>query len=265
MIWFIYCAVFYLGSIVGSFLNVCIHRLPRGESIVSPPSHCPHCKAPIRPYHNVPIVSYLLLRGRCPSCGARISPRYLAVEILTATAFLGLYLRYMPDIPAAAIYTAFVSSLIVVFFIDLRYQIIPDGISIGGMIASVVASAFYPPLHSAGSWTGSIIASLAGLAAGGGIFWLIRLVGSKVFGKEAMGFGDVKLMAYIGALLGWKMVLLTTFFSSLTGSAVGAYLLATRRAGARSEVPFGPFLCLGAVVALLWGEQLVQWYLGLFY
>ena len=260
---FINAFIFYLGAIVGSFLNVCIHRLPRGESIVSPPSHCPHCKTPIKPYDNLPILSYLILRGRCRKCGERFSPRYLVVELLTAASFLLIFLLYLSNIPLMIVYIAFVSSLIVVFFADLEHQIIPNEISVGGIVFGLAASIAYPPLHFTPSHSIAILRSVTGLVVGGGVFWLIRILGRRVFKKEAMGFGDVKLMAYIGALLGWKIVLLTTFFASLLGSMVGLSLIVTGKAELGSRLPFGPYLCVGAVTSFLFGNQLVSWYLSL--
>lgn len=277
--------VFALGAIVGSFLNVCIHRLPREESIVFPPSHCPRCRAPVKPYDNVPILSWFVLRGRCRSCGGPISPRYLAVELLTALAFLGLFLAYAQSPGMLAIALIFVSSLIVVVFVDLEHQIIPDEISLGGIAFGLAASLACPALHAASagapflgdavgvaaSWmpllpaasTRSLVSAALGLAVGGGLFWFIRAVSGKIYGEEAMGFGDVKLMAYFGAILGPVLVLLTTFFASLIGSVTGLLLIGAKKAELKSKLPFGPFLCVGAIVAFLWGDRCIAWYLGL--
>ncbi len=276
--------VFVLGAVVGSFLNVCIHRLPRGESIVSPPSHCPRCNAPVRPYDNVPLLSWLLLRGRCRACGGAISPRYPAVELLTACLFLGLFRLYADPI-AFAVAVAFVSSIVVVFFVDLDHQIIPDEISLGGIAFGLAASIACPALHASVAETPllgglvaaaatrlpllpdasarALVSALLGIAVGGGLFWIIRIVSGRVYGEEAMGLGDVKLMAYFGALLGPVPVLLATFFASLAGSVTGLLLIGARKADLKSRLPFGPFLCLGAFVAFLWGGRLISWYLGM--
>lgn len=259
----IHAITFYLGAIVGSFLNVCIHRLPREESIVSPPSHCPRCKTPIKPYDNLPVLSYLILRGRCRACGERIPARYLVVELLTGASVLGLSIWFAHSIPMMAIAAVFVCSLIVVFFVDIEHQIIPDEISLGGIGFGLAASLAYPMLHGAHSHQASLAVALQGVVVGGGLFWLIRIVGGKYFGREAMGFGDVKLMAYIGALLGPGLTLLTTFFAALVGSVVGLALIAAGGAELGSRLPFGPFICIGAVVSFLWGSQCIAWYLSL--
>ncbi|MFH0964278.1 MAG: prepilin peptidase [Planctomycetota bacterium] len=277
--------VFALGAIVGSFLNVCIHRLPREESIIFPPSHCPRCGAPVKPYDNVPILSWLALRGRCRSCGGPISPRYLAVELLTALVFLGILLAcaHAPGMLVVAL--IFASSLIVVVFVDLEHQIIPDEISLGGIAFGLAASLACPALQSSSvetpflgdaisavaSWVPvlpaasarSLVSAAVGIAVGGGLFWLIRAVSGKIYGEEAMGFGDVKLMAYFGAILGPVLVLLTTFFASLIGSVTGLLLIGMKRAELKSKLPFGPFLCIGALIAFLWGERCIAWYLDL--
>lgn len=276
---------FVFGAIVGSFLNVCIHRLPREESIVFPPSHCPRCKAPIMPYDNVPILSWFVLRGRCRSCRGPISPRYPAVELLTALVFLGLFLAYARTPGVLAVALAFASSLIVVVFVDIEHQIIPDEISLGGIAFGLTASAACPALQAssvgtqflgdaigvAASWVPflpaasarSLVSAALGLTIGGGLFWLIRIVSGRIYGEEAMGFGDVKLMAYFGAILGPVLVLLTTFFASLIGSVTGLLLIGAKRAELKSKLPFGPFLCLGAMIAFLWGERCIAWYLAL--
>jgi leader peptidase (prepilin peptidase)/N-methyltransferase len=255
--------IFILGAIAGSFLNVCIHRMPREESIVSPPSHCPHCTTPIKPYDNVPVVSYLILGGHCRSCGSRISPRYLVVELLTAGCFLALSLMFAHALPLMVIALIFVCSLIIVFFVDLEHQIIPDEISLGGIAFGIVASIAYPQLHTTTSHGLALIRSLEGLVTGGALFWLIRIIGGRVFRKEALGFGDVKLMAAIGALLGPSLILLTTFLAALIGSVIGLSLIAIGRAELGSRLPFGPFICLGAVTSFLYGNQLIAWYLTL--
>jgi leader peptidase (prepilin peptidase)/N-methyltransferase len=265
MYWTINALVFYLGAIVGSFLNVCIHRIPREESIVSPPSYCPHCRKPIKPYHNIPILSYIILRGRCRSCRGTISPRYLFVELLTAFCFLALYLLYRETVPLMILYIAFACSLIVAALIDLEHQIIPDEISLPGIAFGIIASVAYPGLQHTDSHLNALTASVIGALVGGGSFWFIRIVGSRIFRREAMGLGDVKLMAYIGALLAWKLVLITTFFAALIGSAAGLFLIAIGRADLGSRLPFGPFLCTGAVLSMLYGRTFIVWYIALFH
>jgi leader peptidase (prepilin peptidase)/N-methyltransferase len=255
--------IFILGAIAGSFLNVCIHRLPRDESIVSPPSHCPRCKTPLKPYDNVPIVSYLVLGGRCRSCRRRISPRYLVVELLTAVCFLTLSLMFAHALPMMVTALVFVCSLIIVFFVDLEHQVIPDEISLGGIAFGIAVSIVYPQLHETTSHGLALARSLEGLVTGGALFWLVRIIGGKVFKKEALGFGDVKLIAAIGALLGMPRILLTTFLAALIGSVIGLSLIAIGRAELGSRLPFGPFICLGAVISFLYGNQFIAWYLSL--
>jgi leader peptidase (prepilin peptidase)/N-methyltransferase len=246
-------AVFILGALVGSFLNVCIYRLPRSESVVFPASHCPHCAQPIAPYDNIPILSYALLRGRCRACGAAISARYPVVEALTGlcavVAFGALGLT-----PHALLAFAFLSALIVVTFVDLDYQIIPDAISLPGIgIGFVAALILGDP-----SWS----ASLAGILLGGGLLWGVAEGYHRLTGREGMGGGDIKLLAMIGAFLGWQAVPVTLMIASLTGTVVGVGLMVVQRRDSRTAIPFGPFLALGATCALFWGDALIAWYIG---
>jgi leader peptidase (prepilin peptidase)/N-methyltransferase len=237
--------------------------MPREQSIVSPPSHCPHCRAPIKPYDNVPVVSYLVLGGRCRACGSRISPRYLAVELLTAACFLSIALMFAQTLPMMIVALIFFCSLIVVFFVDIEHQIIPDEISLGGIAFGVVVSIIYPPIQNTASHYLAFLRSIEGLVIGGALFWFIRIVGGRVFKKEALGFGDVKLMAAIGALLGPSLVLLTAFLAALIGSVIGLTLIVIGRAELGSRLPFGPFICLGAATAFLYGHQFLAWYFSL--
>lgn len=243
-----------MGMVVGSFLNVCIYRLPREESLVYPGSHCPACGAPIKPYDNIPILSYLMLKGRCRSCRQRISFRYPLVEALTGAVALALAIRYgwSPETP---IFFLLCCSLIVVTFIDLDHQIIPNRITYPGIPLGVGASFLLPQV--------SLQDSLLGLAAGGGILWLVAVTFRWLRKKEGMGFGDVKLLAMIGAFLGWKAVVLTLVLSSFVGAIVGYAALRLSGRDVQEPIPFGPFLALGALVYMLGGEELVNWYLAL--
>jgi leader peptidase (prepilin peptidase)/N-methyltransferase len=244
---------FAFGAIIGSFLNVCIHRLPTGESVVFPPSHCPHCQQPIPPYDNVPILSYILLRGRCRSCGEAISPRYPLVETLAGLAAVGAVATL--GFTAHALLTfAFLCALIVITFIDYDFQIIPDAISLPGIaIGFAAALVFGEP-----RWT----ASLAGILLGGGLLWGVAEGYHWLTGREGMGGGDIKLLAMVGAFLGWQAIPVTLMIASLTGTVVGvAFMLLQRRDG-RMAIPFGPFLAVGATCALFWGDRLIAWYLG---
>lgn len=246
--------VFALGSIVGSFLNVCIVRLPRGASIVSPGSHCPACGQDIPWYWNVPLVSYLLLRGRCRYCREPIPARYLVVEVLTGAVAVLLCAVFGPGAVFAA-GLAFSAALIVITFIDLDHRIIPDVISLPGIVLCFVCSFFVP-------WTTPLDAVL-GIAAGGGILWGCALGYWALTGKEGMGGGDIKLLAMIGAFLGWQKALAALMLASLGGSLVGLVLIAFSGRSARDAVPFGPFLALGAFAALLCGDRLIHWYMTL--
>jgi leader peptidase (prepilin peptidase)/N-methyltransferase len=248
----LYLVAFLLGSVIGSFLNVCVWRVPRGESIIYPRSRCPKCDGAIRPRDNVPLVSYALLRGRCRACGGEISFRYPAIEALNGVMLVLLLYRFGLS-PALGVYAAFVAALVVVSFIDLDHQIIPDVISLPGIVLGLVVSALGqgPPL----------LDSVAGLLAGGGILYGVAVGYHACTGREGMGGGDIKLLAMIGAFLGWRGVLVTLIVGSLTGAVVGTSLILARRAESRIPIPFGPFLALGAVCALVFGDQLIEWYL----
>ncbi len=250
---------FILGLIVGSFMNVCIYRLPRGLSLIWPGSICPHCRSSIKAVDNIPLLSFLLLRGRCRSCGARIDWRYPLVELLNGVLWLAVVTKYDITLSTLA-FLFFVSSMIIVTFIDLEHMIIPDIITIPGTIAGIVLSPLIidPFLRYK---TLGIKISLAGAGTGFLLFFLIAHLGRWVFKKEAMGGGDIKLMAMIGAFTGIKGVFLTTFLGSLLGSIVGIILILKRR-GSDTIIPFGPYLAGGAVISILFGEEIWRFYLG---
>jgi len=247
-------AIAALGLVVGSFLNVCIYRLPRRESVVWPGSRCGSCSRPLDWYENIPVLSYAVLRGRCRTCRSHISLRYPIVETITMIVFLlhwqvfGLQLILLPRL-------LFASALIVLFAIDLEHQILPNVITLPGIAVGLLFSLLLPP---------GVIAALEGAAFGGGILWLIAEVWLRLRGVEAMGFGDVKMLAMIGAFLGLKLVILTFVLSSLIGGVVGAVLIASRRGGLSSAVPFGTMLAAAACVASLYGDGIVRWYLSIY-
>jgi len=246
--------VFILGLLIGSFLNVCIYRLPRQESIVFPASHCTACQKPIRPYDNIPLVSFLFLRGRCRSCRAPISWRYPLIELLHGLGYLSILYQFGYSVQTL-IYALFFSSLVVVTFIDLSHQIVPDVITLPGMVLGLVAaSTVLPP---------GPINSLVGLFLGGGLFYLVAVLSIALLKKEGMGGGDIKLIAMIGAFLGWKGMLLTIFLAALTGSITGLFLVFIQGRNRAEPIPFGPFLALGAMVSLFWGAEILDWYLHL--
>ena len=256
------CAVIFIfGAIVGSFLNVCILRIPNGESIVHPPSHCPSCKAPIAFYDNIPLLSYLILRGRCRACRESISARYFAVELLTASLTAALFYKFGLG-PAFFASFIFVGALIVISFIDLDVMIIPDVISLPGIVLGLLFSiAGRYALEDPFEIIPSPLNSLIGLLVGGGFLLAVGWI-YEVFTKvEGMGGGDIKLFAMIGAFLGWKSLLGTLLFASLGGSVIGITVMLVKGVGRRHPIPFGPFLCLGALLYLFFGKELAAFYL----
>jgi leader peptidase (prepilin peptidase)/N-methyltransferase len=245
-------AVFVFGAVVGSFLNVCIHRIPNRASLAFPASHCPKCLHPVRPYDNIPILSYLLLRGRCRSCGVAISIRYPLVEMLGGIAAVSVVAGFGFSAYALLAF-AFLASLIVITFIDVDHQIIPDAISLPGIGVGFAGSL----LLDRPGW----LASLAGIILGGGLLWVVAEGYYRLTGREGMGGGDVKLLAMIGAFLGWRAIPVTILIASLSGTLVGVILMLAQRGGRRMAIPFGPFLAFGAICALFWGDALITWYL----
>ncbi len=250
----IYAISIIFGGMIGSFLNVCIYRLPKEESIVWPGSHCPHCQKPIRFYDNIPVVSYLLLRGKCRYCRGLISIQYPLVEGITALSALFLIMRVGPSL-SFLFYFAFIAALIVITIIDLYYQIIPDVISLPGIGVGLLASLLVPEITF---WN-----SLIGILLGGGSLFLVATLYQWLFKREGMGGGDVKLLAMIGAFLGWKAVIVTILLSSLIGSITGIFIMVLKGKDSKYAIPFGPFLSLGAVISLFYGESLIRWYLHL--
>jgi leader peptidase (prepilin peptidase)/N-methyltransferase len=342
--------VFFLfGCCVGSFLNVCIHRLPLGLSVVSPPSHCPHCKYSIPWFLNIPLVTWLAVRGRCQNCGAPISPRYFLVELLTGLTFLACWVNFgRTSVALALVYAGFLAGLIVASFIDFEHFIIPDEITFGGMATGFIASFFLPGLHGEATLTGGMTQSLLGMAVGAGVVYAILRLGKLMFGRqrlalpgetkivfsetavhlpdqdipyeelfyrpsdvialqartvelvdrgykdalvrlspralriddeqfdpetvpfleavsaeivlprEAMGLGDVKFMAAIGAFLGWKAVLFSLMASSVIGAGVGLGLIVLRRREWSSRLPYGPYIALAAALWIFGGPWILQ-------
>jgi len=341
--------VFLFGATTGSFLNVCVHRMPREQSIVRPPSHCPHCGERIRWFDNIPLVSYLVLRGRCRHCGARFTVRYFLVELLTAILFVAVWLRFGGWL--VPIYWLLIGGLIIATFIDFEHFIIPNEITYGGVVIGLLLSALYPPLMNADSPLRALGCSFFGMLTGAAVLMVIVEVGKLIFGKqkipldpdtkiliadqklrigdeemawpdlfyresdaiefqaktlqfgdktlenaaivihektitvsgqtysladlgpieattsliiiprEAMGLGDVKLMAAIGAFLGWRAALFSVFASSLIGGVVGLILIVSKRTDWQSRIPYGPYIVLGALTWIFFGQQLMQWYM----
>ncbi|MBN2062270.1 MAG: prepilin peptidase [Deltaproteobacteria bacterium] len=241
------------GLILGSFLNVCIHRIPLRKSIISPPSSCPQCGNRIKYYDNIPLLSYLILRGKCRYCGQSISLRYPVVELISGLLSLSLFLRYGFSFQYFA-FLAFVEALIVLSVIDLRFKIIPDVISLPGIplgfIVSVISN------HMA--WEESMI----GIVGGGGFFYLVAVIFKGITGKNGLGGGDIKLLAMIGSWMGWKALPFIILISSLSGSVIGSTVLLLSQKGLRVKIPFGPFLSLGCVVYLFFGKEIISCYLN---
>lgn len=240
---------FTLGAVVGSFLNVCIWRIPEGMSIVSPASHCPECGHSIPFYDNIPLVSYLLLRGRCRACGVRISPRYPLVEGLTALMALFLFWKFGLSLKFLAAFV-FVSALILITFIDIDHQIIPDVISLPGIPICFLMAVFVMKLP--------FLEALLGLLIGGGSLYLIAVLYEVATKREGMGGGDIKLLAMLGAFLGWKSLLFILLVSSLVGAVVGISVMLVKGADMKYAVPFGPFLSIAAIAYLFVGEYAVN-------
>jgi len=263
-----YIIVFIFGSIIGSFLNVCIYRIPRDLSVVFPSSSCPSCGRPIRFYDNIPIISYLLLMGKCRACKAKISARYPLVEFLNGIFYAFAMYRFGSDsLWTVLIYFIFLSSLVVITFIDIDFQIIPDAITLPGIpIALLLGSTVLPDPFQGFDYFQQFQplgfkSSLIGMISGGGFFYLVAVLGRALLKKDAMGGGDIKMMAMVGGLMGWKAVILTTFMASLFGSVIGISLIALKGRKWGSKIPFGPYLALGAVISLFRGQELLMWYL----
>lgn len=229
--------------------------MPRDISIVFPSSRCPACDTPIKPLDNIPVLSYLILGGKCRACKAKIAFRYPLVEFLNASLYVLVVWRYGPGWDAL-LYWIFCSSLVVITFIDLDFQIIPDRITLAGIPVALLAGSLLLPDPFMRDSALGLRDSVVGFLAGGGLFYFVALVS-----RGGMGGGDIKMMAMVGSLMGWKSVLLTTFLGSLTGAVVGIFLMVFRGKGRKTKIPFGPFLALGSLITLLFGQEILSWYL----
>jgi len=249
----LWAAIFIFGVIIGSFLNVCIHRLPKGESIVTPGSHCPKCGHGIPWYDNMPILSYIFLNARCRFCKTHIPVRYFLVELLSGSLLLALFISFGLTTKFFA-YSTLTSGLIVATFVDFEIQEIPDEISLGGLLFGLTIAFLFPSLFAEQSRIKGLFDSALGALAGGGSIFSLGVIGKAIFKKDAMGEGDVKFMAMIGAFLGWKLIMLTFFIAPAFGSIVGVVLKIKE---GREIIPYGPYLSLGALTALLCGEKIL--------
>ncbi len=269
----VYILSFVYGLFFGSFFNVCILRIPKGLSIIYPASHCPKCKNALKWYMNIPVISYILLRGKCYTCKSKISLQYPAIELLTGIISLMLVYHFFTgniadSIAKILIFSIFCGSLIILSLIDIRFFIIPDRFSIGGIIAGLFFSSVYPEIHGYKNPIDGFAFSLGSAIICFCILDFIRLTGSYVYKREAMGFGDIKLAGAFGAFLGWKLGLLSLFFGAMFGSVIGVVLIIASRYKIRSEIPFGPYLAMGAFTSLLYGTRFIEWYtnqLNIFY
>jgi leader peptidase (prepilin peptidase)/N-methyltransferase len=242
------------GLVVGSFLNVCIYRLPLKQSIVWPASRCTACERPLDWYENIPVVAWLALGGRCRTCQTSISAMYPIIELITSALFVGAYLLYGVT-PLVFVRIAFGCAMIVLFVIDLQHRILPNVITVTGVPIGLALSLFLPP-----GWKESLI----GLLLGGGVLYVIGEAYYRLRGIDGLGMGDVKMLAMIGAFLGWRLTLVTLIFASFTGSLVGVGMLVSGRGGMKAALPFGTFLAVGALVAAVAGDQIFTWYLSLY-
>ncbi len=267
--------VFLFGACIGSYLNVCIYRIPRELSTVAPRSFCPSCRKKIPWFCNIPFLSYISLKGKCRYCKQAISPRYFIVEALVAILFTLAWLKlavvtdHRPlslvpvyDWKLIPVYWVIIFGLLLGTFVDFEHMIIPDRVTLGGIAAGLVISAVIPSLHGQESILISLLWSAIGAATGWGILWLVAIVGSMIFRKDAMGFGDVKLLSAIGAFLGAKAVLFTIVVSSLFGSIVGLGLVFAGKKEMQSRIPYGPYLALAAIVWIFWGPMILEAYLN---
>jgi|CXWL01.1.fsa_nt_gi leader peptidase (prepilin peptidase)/N-methyltransferase len=279
--YFGYIFVGILGACIGSFLNVVIYRVPNELSIVMPNSACPNCKSSIKPYDNIPILSWLILSGKCRNCKEPIAWRYPAVELLTAVVFVLVYwqIGFTPYLPVALAFSAAMISLI---FIDAEHMILPNVITYPMFVIALIVRVVYPLVFEGNyftdtthgpiswltlwpAWAVSLAGALFGALIGGGSLWLVGAIWKALRGVDAMGLGDVKLLLGIGALLGWRLTLLTIFVGAFTGALAGAIVvIRSKDKNLQAQIPFGIFLGIGAMVAMLFGERIIVWYLGSF-
>lgn len=247
--------IFIFGVCIGSFLNVCIYRLPNSTSIIFPPSSCPACRQPIRFYDNIPVISYLILKGKCRSCGTPISIRYPLVELISGLLAVSTYFKFGATLDALIIY-CFLAALIVVIYIDIDHWIIPNSITLPGIAIGFAASFFSNRIDA--------LQSALGILAGGGTLWLVALAYQLLMKKEGMGGGDIKLLAMIGALLGWKGVLLTIFLSSILGTLANIPGMLMSRKFFNYKLPFGPFIAIAAIADVFFEAEIISFYVHTF-
>lgn len=245
-VWFSAGYIFIIGLMIGSFANVCIHRIPAQQSVVSPRSHCPSCNNSLRIWDNVPVLSYILLGGKCHFCKLSISIRYPIIELITAILLTAVFLKFGYTWECL-IFSIVVPALVIISAIDLEHQIIPDLITLPGIVFGLAAGAYLTGIGN----------SLLGFLLGGGIFYLLAVVS-----RGGMGGGDIKYIAGVGALLGWQKVLLIIFLGALLGSCVGLLMILLKKKDRKSLIPFGPFLALATLISIFFGDDIIQLYLS---
>jgi leader peptidase (prepilin peptidase) / N-methyltransferase len=250
---FDYAIVFMLGTLFGSFANVCIYRLPQRLSLIFPGSHCPSCQEALRPWHNIPLLSYLMLRGYCAMCKTAISPRYPLIELSNGLLYIFLYHQYHLSVQTV-VFALLATSLLIVSCIDIAHTIIPDAITLPGIVVGICTSLWLTPV--------GVRNAVLGIVLGGGLFLLMAVLSVIILKREGMGGGDIKLIAMLGAFLGWHAVLVTIFLAAALGACVGLILIFLRRKERREPLPFGPFLALGALLAMVWGDTILTWYVS---
>lgn len=273
-----YVFIFIFGTVVGSFLNVVIHRVPLEESVVFPNSACPNCQKPIKPYDNVPIFSWLILGGKCRNCKNPISPRYVLVEVLTGLLFALVYwsVGFNAFLPVTLIFAAAIVSLV---FIDAEHMILPNVITYPLLVFALLVRIVFPlffgatyfsdfnifplnQMHDFPVWVISLVGAVLGALMGGGSLWLVGEIWKRLRGVEAMGLGDVKMMFGVGALLGWRLTLLSIFIGAFAGAVIGVLVIARQKEkDFQTQIPFGIFLGIGSILSILFGEQIISWYI----
>jgi leader peptidase (prepilin peptidase) / N-methyltransferase len=246
-----YATVFVFGTLLGSFANVCIYRLPQRLSLVFPGSHCPSCQEALRPWQNIPLLSYVMLRGRCARCQTAISPRYPLVELCNGLLYILLYSQYHLSVQGL-VFALLATALLIVSCIDLVHMIIPDVITLPGIVVGMCTSLWLTPV--------GIGNAVMGVLLGGGLFLLMAVLSVVILHREGMGGGDIKLIAMIGTFLGWHAVLVTIFLGAVLGALVGIILMLVGLKERKEPLPFGPFLALGAFLAMVWGDTMLTWY-----
>jgi len=262
MEYYLAAVIFLFGACIGSFLNVCIHRIPLEESVVHPRSRCPNCRQMIAWYDNLPLLSWFLLGAKCRHCKTPISARYALVELLVASLFLGIWLVYDFTL-LTPVYWLVIGGLVIATFVDFEHMIIPDRISLGGIAAGLLISPLVPELHGAAGPGQAVLRSAIGAVAGSGSLYAVAVIGGWIFKKDAMGLGDVKLLGAIGAFLGWQAVVFTIVVSSMIGTVVGLTLIFSGNRAWQSRIPFGPYLAAAALIWIFNGSHLwdayVRW------